>query len=307
MSPSANQGPTALIAEDEPRLARALQRSLGEVWPQLQVVGVAEDGAMAVQMALALRPQLLFLDIQMPGMSGLEVAAAVADEWDDAARNGGGPAPAPLVVFVTAHDQHAVAAFDHAAVDYVLKPVTTERLARCVQRVQLRLLPSAHSQQHAQALGPAPSADRQAAQVQRWQRLQQQQQQRPDRAQSDGSASEADLGPLRSLRLAQGNRVWMVPLAQVVVLEAADKYVRVVCLPGAQPSGVEWLVRLSLRELADRIEGQEFWQVHRSVLVNHQHIRSAQRDEAGHYWLDLAGVPQPIKVSRAFSHLFRPL
>lgn len=121
---------TALIAEDEPLLAQALQAELARAWPALQLLGVVGDGASAVREALALRPQVLFLDIRMPGLSGLEAAAELADAWNHDA------APFPALVFVTAYDQYAVKAFELHALDYVLKPVTPERLSQTVARLQ---------------------------------------------------------------------------------------------------------------------------------------------------------------------------
>jgi DNA-binding LytR/AlgR family response regulator len=286
-APSAHTA-RALIAEDEPLLAAALERELLAAWPGLQIVARATDGPTAAVAALAERPDVLFLDIQLPGASGLEVAAEVADEW---------PAPpAPLVVFVTAFEQHALAAFERAAVDYLLKPVLPERLALTVKRVQERLA-------HRLAGEPAPARDAGAAFVQQMQGMQQ-----ALAAPAGGAADPGgpeDAGPaterIRVIRAGQGTRVRMIPLAEVVYFEAADKYVNVVTEGGAA------LVRLSLRELAARVEGVEFLQVHRSVLVNHERILGAERDEAGHYWLTLRGWPRPLKVSRAFSHLFRPM
>ena len=123
---------TALIAEDEPLLAAALQAELARAWPALRIVAQVGDGASAVREALALRPQVLFLDIRMPGMTGLEAAAELAEEWPH-------DSPFPALVFVTAYDQYAVQAFEAQAVDYVLKPVVPERLARTAQRLQQRL------------------------------------------------------------------------------------------------------------------------------------------------------------------------
>jgi DNA-binding LytR/AlgR family response regulator len=193
--------------------------------------------------------------------------------------------PLPLVVFVTAYEQYAVAAFEQAALDYVVKPVTPERLALTVSRLQERLA----------AEGAPPPRDAQARLVQRVQGLQA----LPAHTPADAGASNAQ--PIRVIRAAEGHRVRMVPLAEVLYFEAADKYVNVVTERG------DALVRLSLRELAARIEGVAFTQVHRSLLVNADRIVSAERDEAGHYWLTLQGLKRPLKVSRAFSHLFKPM
>jgi DNA-binding LytR/AlgR family response regulator len=123
-----NRAPTALIAEDEPLLAQALRNELAAAWPELKIVATVADGATAVEEALALRPDVLFFDVRMPGRSGLEAAAEIADEWPEAE-------PFPALVFVTAYDRYAVQAFEAQAVDYVLKPVQPERLARTVAKV----------------------------------------------------------------------------------------------------------------------------------------------------------------------------
>ena len=180
---------TALIAEDEQLLAQALRQELNILWPELQVQAVAPHGQAAVEQALALRPAICFLDIRMPGMSGLDAARALAEEWPE------GQA-LPLLVFVTAYDQYALQAFEQAAVDYVLKPVRRERLAQTVDRLKKRLTqPAAMDQtlaQLRQLLAPA------AAQ------------------------------PLRLLQAAVGQTIHMVPVQEVIFFEAADKYVRAV-------------------------------------------------------------------------------
>lgn len=260
--------PCAVVAEDEPVLARTLVRLLREAWPELRVAAVASDGPQAVELALEHRPQLLFLDIRMPGRSGLEVAEAVADDWPDGL-------PLPLIVFVTAHDEFAIPAFERAAVDYVLKPVTAQRLAVTVTRLQERL-----------AQQPPAAADGRAVLM--------------ERLQSIGLPAQP-AQRIKVIRAGVGNTVRMIPVADVICLEATEKYVNVIT------AGGESLVRMSLRELAARIEGPEFVQVHRSVLVNAGSILSAVRDENGHYSLTLRGLQRPVRVSRAFTHLFRAM
>jgi DNA-binding LytR/AlgR family response regulator len=263
--------PLALIAEDEPALARALARLLSQAWPELRLAEVAEDGVAATTQALEQLPDILILDIQMPGRTGLEVAEAVTDDWPE-------DRAAPLLVFVTAYDEFAVAAFERAAVDYVLKPVTPERLAITVARLRERLAArSAH-----------PAAGDAAAQLRTVQSI---------TAPAVPGADER----IKVIRAGVGNTVRMIPVADVICLEATDKYVNVVTAAG------EALVRMSLRELAARIDSSDFTQVHRAVLVNTNHIVCATRDELGHYSLTVRGLPRPVKVSRAFAHLFRPM
>lgn len=262
--------PTALIAEDEPALARTLVRLLSEAWPELRVSEVAEDGLAATERALALLPDVLFLDIRMPGRTGLEAAEAVCDDWPE-------DRPAPLLVFVTAYDEFAIAAFERAAADYVLKPVTPDRLKKTVARLRERLA----SRSTTAASGEAAERLRSVQSI----------------SMAPATADER----IKVIRAGVGNTVRMIPLADVICLEATDKYVNVVTEAG------EALVRMSLRELASRIDSSAFVQVHRSVLVNSQHIASAMRDELGHYSLTVRGLARPVKVSRAFAHLFRPM
>lgn len=265
--------PTAVIAEDEPVLARTLTRLLEQVWPELRIVGVADDGLRATELALALVPDVVFLDIKMPGRTGIEVAEVVADDWpDDRAE--------PLFVFITAYDNFAVPAFERAAVDYLLKPATADRLQQSVARLKARLAGRAAS----------PDAGNMAALMQRMQSLT-----APDIAETDSRER------LKVIRAGVGNTVRMIPVADVVCFEATEKYVNVVT-----PTG-EALVRMSLRELMARIDSTDFIQVHRSVMVNSNAIMSATRDENGHYSLSVRGLQRPLKVSRAFGHLFRPM
>jgi DNA-binding LytR/AlgR family response regulator len=262
--------PRALIAEDEPLLAKSLEKVLREAWPALEVIEVVNDGIAAADRALADTPDVLFLDIKMPGRNGVEVAEMVADEWP-ADRS------APLFVFVTAYDEFAVAAFERAAVDYVLKPVTAERLATTVERLRGRLA----------ARASVPEAGDMAALFGRMQSI-------------SVPTSNSD-ERIRIIRASVGNTVRMIPVAEVICLEAADKYVTVVTANG------EALVRMSLRELAAKLEGIELVQIHRGVMVNAACMATATRNELGHYSLQLRGLERPVRVSRAFAHLFRPM
>jgi DNA-binding LytR/AlgR family response regulator len=266
---AANQ-PTAIIAEDEPLLARSLTRLLAEAWPELEIVGAAEDGLTAIELALEHTPDVLFLDIKMPGKTGLEVAEIVADDWPT-------EKAAPLLVFVTAYDEFAIPAFEHAAVDYLLKPATLDRLTSSVARLKQRLAERAN----------APDDDEMALLMQRVQSI----------SAPAGNPDER----IKIIRAGVGNTVRMIPVQDVICFEATEKYVNVVTSTG------EALVRMSLRELTARIDTTDFKQVHRSVLVNFNAILTATRDDNGHYSLTLRGLQRPIKVSRAFGHLFRAM
>lgn len=266
---------TAVIAEDEPVLARTLTRLLEQLWPELRIVGIADDGLRATELALELQPDVMFLDIKIPGRTGIEVAEAVADDWAE-------DRPEPLFVFVTAYDNYAVPAFERAAVDYLLKPATAERLQQTVDRLKARLAQRSAS----------PQAGDMATLLQRVQSLA-----TPTDESREGEAQDR----IKVIRAGVGNTVRMIPVADVVCFEATEKYVNVVT-----PTG-EALVRMSLRELMARIASPDFIQVHRSVMVNSSAILSATRDENGHYSLSVRGLQRPLKVSRAFGHLFRPM
>ena len=266
--------PLALIAEDEPLLAENLRAELARLWPALRFAEPVADGASAVRRALALRPELLFLDIRMPGMSGLEAAQALAEDWPEGV-------PFPLLVFVTAYDQYALQAFERAAVDYVLKPVQPERLAQTCARLQATLRARAVNA----ADGDAPL---QAAVAQLRGLL------------GTGAAAPA-APPLRVIQAGVGTAIHMVPVDDVLYFEAADKYVRVVTRER------EHLIRLSLRELLPQLDDTRFWQIHRGTVVRADAIATATRDESGRVTLTLRGHPDRLTASRLYAHLFKPM
>lgn len=259
---------TALIAEDEPLLAASLRKLLREAWPELEIVAEVADGESAVAQALDAMPEILFLDIRMPGRTGLAAAEAIVDDWPD-------DRPAPLVVFVTAYDEFAIQAFDREAVDYVLKPVTPERIARTVERLRARTTARA-----------APDETGMAALLRRLQDL---------------APASSDTERLDAIHVGVGNQVRIVPVADVLYFEATDKYVAVHTRDG------EGLIRTSMRELLARLDPATFVQVHRGTIVSKPRIVSATRNEAGHVTLTLRDVARPIPVSRAFAHRFRAM
>ena len=277
--------PTALIAEDEPLLAAALQAELARAWPALRVLATVGDGVSAVAQALALRPDVLFFDIRMPGQSGLDAAAELMDAWDDTA------APFPALVFVTAYDQYAVQAFEAQAIDYLLKPVQPARLQKSVQKLRLALdqrAPAAIVSEATRGPETAPLAERLRQLL----------------AVLDPAATAAP-APLRQLAVSapgsSGQRVRMVPVSQVLFLQAADKYVRVVTAEG------EHLLRTPLKELLPQLDAAEFWQIHRATVVRADAIDHVQRDEHGRLHLHLRGCPERLAVSRLYAQRFRAL
>jgi len=265
---------TALIAEDEPLLAQSLRAELAVAWPGLEVLAMVGDGISAVREALAQRPDVLFFDIRMPGLGGLEAAAELADGWDAAW------GPFPALVFVTAYDHHAVAAFDAQAVDYLVKPVGSARLRRTVARVQALL---------AQRGPTAPAMEEPLlAQL------------RALLAPTTPTAHTAQ-EPLRVLQVGVGTQIRMVPLEQVLALDAADKYLRVLTAQG------EHLIRTPLKELLPRLDPQAFWQVHRGTVVRASAIEAVHRDEAGRLRLTLLGLAERFAVSRLYATRFRAM
>ena len=261
---------TALIAEDEPLLAQALQAELVRAWPELAVVKVVGDGEAAVEHALALRPDVLFLDIRMPGQSGLEAAAELAEEWPD-------DHTFPALVFVTAYDAYAVQAFETQAVDYLLKPVQPERLRLTVQRVQTLLA------QRRPATGPLETTLEQL------------------RSLMTHPQAQPAMARLQVIPASVGQSIRMVQLTEVLAFEAADKYVRVLLAQG------EVLIRTPLKELMPQLDPAVFWQVHRGTVVRADAIESVTRNEAGRLGLKLRARAESFSVSRLYADRFRAM
>ena len=283
--------PSALIAEDEPLLAAALTGELATAWPELRIVATVGDGASAVREALALQPDVLFFDIRMPGMNGLDAAVALADAWPIPVR------PFPALVFITAYDQYAVQAFEAQAIDYVLKPVQAARLQKTVSKVQLALASRSSQATYFEAtlaqlralVGAAPNAMSSTAG-----KLGVAQAHPPDNP-------AQPITPLRVIQASVGSTLRMVPVDEVVYFEAADKYVRVLTATH------EYLIRTPLKDLLPQLDAHCFWQVHRGTVVRASSIETVTRDEAGKLWLGLRGSAQKLPVSRLYAHLFKAM
>jgi DNA-binding LytR/AlgR family response regulator len=279
LSPEVSGAPTALIAEDEPPIAVALQRELAEAWPALQIVATVGNGHDAIERIGALQPDVAFLDISMPGATGLDVARACAHL-----------ATPPQIVFVTAYDQYALDAFDAAAIDYLLKPVDAIRLARTVDRLRAQL---------ARAPSDAASGAHVQAELQRLLgRLEHITRNVPLENRAQDSARSA---PLRYLRASSGSDIRIVPVEEVLYFEAADKYVVVTTRTG------ELLIRTSLKELCAQLDSTRFWQVHRSTVVNVDQVESASVSTLGKMSLKLRGHSGEVAVSKQYAHLFRQM
>lgn len=263
---------TALVADDEPHLARALAAELTRQWPALEIVHVARHGLEAAERIAALAPDVAFLDIQMPGLTGLEVAQGIEG--------------ATRVVFVTAYDAHAVEAFEREAIDYVRKPVSAERLARTVARVQRALAaPSGGAGDAARAGAAGGEAD--ARLLAALQRLLPQAAPAPQR--------------LRWVRAGSGELTHQIAVDDVLFFRADDKYTCV------QTARAEHLIRTPIHELAAQLDPQQFVQVHRSTIVNLAHLAGTRRDETSRLFLRVRGFAGELPVSRAYVHLFKAM
>lgn len=250
--------PTALIADDEEAPREQLRAALARLWPELNIVAASTNGAEAWDDCLALEPAIAFLDIRMPGLTGLEVARRLA-----------ALATPPLVVFVTAFDDHALAAFEAGAVDYVLKPVDDERLGQTLTRLRARLT--------------QPAADATALQ---------------HLLASLPQLAQARPAP-RPIQASVGREVQLIHPDEIVYFEADQRYTRVV------HQGGDALIRTPLRELLTQLDPEQFWQIHRSVLVNSRCVARAIRVDEGTMVVTLRGRDEKLPVSRQFQALFK--
>lgn len=251
----------AVIADDEKLLRQSLRALLAEAWPELVICGEASNGREAVELISAHRPQIAFLDIRMPGLSGLEVAEAIGDFCH--------------VVFVTAFDHYALQAFEREALDYLLKPVSLERLRKTVTRLKEKI-----------ATAP-PRLPPDAAEALR-------------RLLTDLTIEE---GPQRIqyLRVQQGDGVRLVPVDDVIYFKASDKYTEVITRQG------ESLIRKPIKELAGELDPGTFWQIHRGTIVNVRFIARVSRSLTGSGVVKLTGRDEALPVSSRYMHLFKQM
>ena len=254
--------PAAIIADDEALLADQLQRKLARHWPELEIRAIVANGRAAIEAVAAHRPDFCFLDIRMPGLNGIDAAKKIVE--------GAGGALATRIVFVTAYDEYAVDAFDRGAVDYLLKPVTDERLASTVQRLKSTLAQppvdvSSLIASLASRIHPPPS------------------------------------DYLSWIRAGVGDTVRLIAIDDVLFFQAGDKYTRV-----ATRNGDAW-IRTPIKELAASLDPSRFWQVHRSTLVNVREIDAVERTQRDSGELRIRNYPEKIDVSRSYLHLFRQM
>jgi DNA-binding LytR/AlgR family response regulator len=250
--------PTAVIADDERLMREQIIARLKDAWPELVIVGEASNGREAVALAQSHEPDIVFLDISMPGMDGIQAAQALAGQVH--------------VVFVTAHDQYAISAFEHGAVDYLLKPADPERVAVTCQRLRARL------QQK-----PDPMNDLLEKLSQRM----------------GGGLKPREY--MRWVQASVGANIRMIPTSDILFFRAEDKYTRV------QTAGFEALIRKPIKELIDELDPDEFWQIHRATVVRVDAIDQVSRNLRGHHVVHVKGREEKLEVSRTFHHLFKQM
>ena len=272
----------AVIADDERLMREQLRARLAEVWSELEIVGEARNGMEAVQLTDSLHPDIVFLDIRMPGLSGVDAARQIgqlatheetSDQW-----------PGCEIVFITAYDQYAVEAFEQGVVDYVLKPAERDRLAVTVQRVRRRL----ELRRRAAGAGPdgAGDAPSPVAMQQLLHKL--------------AARLNPDAPPaLRWIQASVGQSIQMIPVEDVLFFISDEKYTRV------QTATLEALIRKPIKELVDELDPDLFWQIHRSTLVNTRCIAGVSRDLRGRQLVAVKGRPEKLEVSRSFTGLFK--
>lgn len=255
--------PTCVIAEDEPLLRADLAAALAETWPELSIVAEAEDGGAAFDEITAHQPDFAFLDIRMPGLTGIDVAAGIAKS-----------SPRTRVIFVTAYNQYAIDAFEKGAVDYLLKPVSRERLAATAQRLQTR---------HA-----TPPAENNTGLLEELARKLEQ---------ALPAARPAE--PLAWVTASAGRETRLIMIEDVLYFQADSKYTVVMTAEG------ESLIRKPIRELLAELDGTMFKQIHRSTIVNMRAIQSIGRDDTGKGTIKLKKRPETLSVSQPFMAMFR--
>ena len=255
--------PTALIADDEPLLRTAIGRMLAEAWPELEIVAEARNGREAIERFEALAPDICFLDVHMPGVSGIEAARAIGKRT--------------RLVFVTAYDQYAVQAFEHEAIDYLVKPVEAQRLAATVSRLKARLA----------AAQPLPDTEAFLREL------------------AARLGAKPDRSALRWIHASVGSALRVIAVEHIDFLRSDDKYTTVAWRDGDKPS--EALIRTPLKDLLPQLAAGDFLQVHRSVVVNRRSISHVTRGDNETGSVHLKGRPDVLPVSRSYLHLFRQM
>jgi DNA-binding LytR/AlgR family response regulator len=250
--------PTAILADDERLMREQLRSRLEQVWPELQILDEAKNGEEAIQLVEKHQPDLIFLDIRMPIKTGLEAAQEIGNKAH--------------IVFITAYDQYAIQAFDHGAVDYVLKPADVERLSKTVERLKSRL--KAHDQ-------PADMSNM--------------------LSQLAKQMGMSKPNYLQWIQASIGQELRLIPVEEILFFQSDEKYTRV------QTANYEALIRKPVRDLSEELDPALFWQIHRSTLVNAKAISGVVRDLRGRHLVQVKGLTEKLEVSRSFVHLFKQM
>ena len=271
--------PRAVLADDERLMREQLRARLAEAWPELQIVAEARNGLEAVALVDEHRPDIVFLDIRMPGLTGVEAARQIAQLAPRVAGNQTDDDELlPEIVFITAYDQYAVEAFEQGVVDYVLKPAERERLAVTVSRLKARLAARDDTS------GEGPTAPP----------LQQLLHALSARMNPGGAPKY-----LQWIQASVGQAIQMIAVEDVLFFISDEKYTRV------QTAQVEALIRKPIKELVDELDPQLFWQIHRSTLINVKAIGAISRDFRGRQIVAVRGHSQKLEVSRSYTGLFK--
>jgi len=252
--------PEAVIADDEAQLRVYLKSKLTELWPKLRICGEAENGIKALDLIESLRPAIAFLDIKMPGLSGIEVAQKISSDC--------------RVVFITAYDHYAVEAFEKEAIDYILKPVTPERLKKTVKRLQKQICTDSKP-----PLKFTATMERLLAALK----------------------DKQSAGYLKWLKVRHGEEVRLISTDEVCYFKAEDKYTMVRTIDN------ESLIKKSIRQLAEELDPDQFWRIHRGSIINVNRIAGVHRSFAGRYIVKLKELPETLMVSRSHAHLFKQM
>jgi len=250
----------AIIADDEEQLRKYLRLHINETWPDLEICGEAKNGAEAVELVETLQPDIAFLDIRMPGLTGIEVAKKISGRcW---------------VVFITAYDQYAIEAFENEAIDYLLKPIDSKRLKKTVERLQKRLTTTlSHPEDFTGIVEklisqlPSPKAT----------------------------------NYLKWIKAQHGDDIRLISTDDIFYFKAADKYTQIFSKSG------ESLINKPIKGLAQELDPDKFWQIHRSTIVNVSCITKVSRSLTGRHILKLTEVEEPLTVSRTYAYLFKQM